>query len=108
MSTIGDPIQNSLVNANIAIKEQQAGQIAQADEDAKRQGRIRREEELARESVRKSHDASQERVFDTPPREEREPPARSRRSDEKPEAQAEDDDNDDGNDKDSGHIDLFV
>ena len=105
MSTIGDPIQNSLVNANIAIKEQQAGQTAQADEDAKRHVRIRREEELARESVRKSHNTSEEKVSDTPHREKREPSARRRPEDE---AESNDDGNDDDNDKNGGHIDLFV
>jgi len=54
MSIIGHSIQANIANVHAGMKDQVAGQLAQADEDAKRKERIRRESEIAREGVRET------------------------------------------------------
>ncbi len=61
MSIIGHSIQGNIANVHAALKDQLAGQTAQADEDAKRANRVRREEEIAREGVREADESHQSR-----------------------------------------------
>jgi hypothetical protein len=61
MSIIGHSIQGNIANVHAALKDQLAGQAAQADEDAKRTNRVRREEEIARAEVREADETRQSR-----------------------------------------------
>lgn len=98
MSIIGHSIQSGVVNVHSALKEQQAGQAAQADEDARRQASIRRAEELAREGVAETNQTRQKRIQN--------PPERERNSGGR---RGEPDGGEEGKDADnSAHLDLFA
>lgn len=68
MSIIGHSIQSGVVNIHMALREQQAGQAAQSDEDARRRASVERSDEVAREGIVETSQARQTRVHNPPDR----------------------------------------
>ena len=62
MSVIGHSIQNSIANVHIALKQQQAAEAARSGEDTRRQIRVQKEEQLAREAVREAQETHENRA----------------------------------------------
>jgi len=62
MSIVGHGIQTCLANVHVALRQQLAGQVAQSEEETRRHIRVRREEELAREAVRRAQETRDSRA----------------------------------------------
>lgn len=92
MSIIGHSIQSGVVNIHMALREQQAGQAAQSDEDARRQAALERSDQVAREGIAETDQTRQTRVHNPPER--RQDEGKGRKDDEK--------------DEDGDHIDVLA
>ena len=57
MSIIGHAIQTCLAHVHVALRQQQAGEVALSEEAMRRRRALRRERELARAAVRKAQEA---------------------------------------------------
>jgi hypothetical protein len=68
MSIIGHSIQSGVVNIHMALREQQAGQAAQSDEDVRRQAAVERSDQVAREGIVETSQTRQTRVHNPPER----------------------------------------
>ena len=97
MSIIGHSIQSGVVNVQIALRDQLAGQSAVQDEDAQRLARIQREEQAAREAVAQT-DAARNTTVQNHPR-------RRQRSGTRPQDGRNPDDE---SPQDGGHIDVLA
>lgn len=102
MSIIGHAIQANIANVHIALKQQQAAEVAQSQRQACRHRRILKEEEDAREAVRHTQEAREDRTEDAV-QEDRKPGRR------KPSRHPGNEKGRDGApDPRTGHLDLFA
>ncbi|MCD6405325.1 MAG: hypothetical protein J7M19_05830 [Planctomycetes bacterium] len=102
MSIIGHAIQANIANVHVALKQQQAAEVAQSQRQARRHRRILKAEEEAREAVRRAQEAREDRTEDVVQDDQK--PGRR-----KPTGHPRDDESrDSAPDRPTDHLDLFA